>query len=206
MASDTEAALRAENDALRAQLRRLRPSGARLCPDAFVVRNTQISRSPLPSHAASPLPAPENELVDHTITLFSHRRQCPEYTHSDSFAKDLIELSKRTAAAFASEARLLRLSSPAYVFGDIHGNMADLHFFSSNIWRLGMAATAGTFLFLGDYVDRGPQGLECVAYLFSLKLACPDKMFMIRGNHELRKVRERAARGRVGGGGGRATE
>ena len=46
----------------------------------------------------------------------------------------------------------------------------DLHFFADNIWKLGMNLTAGKFLFLGDYVDRGQLGLECLAYLFSLKV------------------------------------
>ena len=46
----------------------------------------------------------------------------------------------------------------------------DLHFFADNMWKLGMNLTAGKFLFLGDYVDRGLLGLECLAYLFSLKV------------------------------------
>lgn len=45
-----------------------------------------------------------------------------------------------------------------------------MHFFADNIWKLGMNLTAGKFLFLGDYVDRGLLGLECLAYLFSLKV------------------------------------
>jgi hypothetical protein len=36
--------------------------------------------------------------------------------------------------------------------------------------QLGMNLTAGKFLFLGDYVDRGMLGLECLAYLFALKV------------------------------------
>lgn len=80
------------------------------------------------------------------------------------------------------------MQSPVYVFGDIHGNLEDLHFFADNIWKLGMDLTAGKFLFLGDYVDRGLSCLECVAYLFGLKLLYPNKIEMLRGNHETRDV------------------
>ena len=68
------------------------------------------------------------------------------------------------------------------------GNLEDLHFFSDNIWKLGMDLTAGQFLFLGDYVDRGKSGLECIAYLLALKCLFPHKIFMLRGNHEVRDV------------------
>ena len=89
---------------------------------------------------------------------------------------------------FSSEPRILKLKSPVYVFGDFHGNMADLIAFSKILWPLGMHLTPGSFLFLGDYVDRGQYSIEVLSYLFAQKIMLPDKVFMLRGNHELRAV------------------
>ncbi|RQM19842.1 hypothetical protein B5M09_000653 [Aphanomyces astaci] len=66
--------------------------------------------------------------------------------------------------------RVSEVPSPVYVIGDIHGNLSDLKFFSDHLWRLGIGLTAGNFLFLGDYVDRGLSSLECIAYLFAQKV------------------------------------
>ena len=88
----------------------------------------------------------------------------------------------------AAEPRLLRLKSPAYVFGDFHGNMPDLLAFARTMWPLGIHLTPGTFLFLGDYVDRGMFGIEVLCYLFAQKIMLPDKVFLLRGNHEVKVV------------------
>ena len=75
-----------------------------------------------------------------------------------------------------------------YVFGDFHGNIADLIAFAKLMWPLGMHLTPGSFLFLGDYVDRGQYSIEVLSYLFAQKIMLPDKVFLLRGNHELRSV------------------
>eukprot|EP00939_MAST-03C_sp_MAST-3C-sp1_P004538 g4538.t1 len=116
------------------------------------------------------------------------RKYGQAYFRSVEFAKDIMHLCVSASKHFKSEKRLLELSSPMYVFGDLHGNLDDLHFFAEKLWTFGMGLTAGTFLCLGDYVDRGPYGIEVVAYLMAQKVLHPHKIHMLRGNHETRAV------------------
>ena len=129
-----------------------------------------------------------DDLATKMIDIFKRPIDKLEYLHSTKFATDLLQICGRVRKTFENEARCLSLPSPCYVLGDIHGNMEDLKFFADNLWKLGMNLSAGKFLFLGDYVDRGLLGLECVAYLFSLKILSPQKVFLLRGNHETRDV------------------
>ncbi len=45
-------------------------------------------------------------------------------------------------------------------------------------------------MFDGDFVDRGPQQVEVVLLLLSLKVAYPDRVVLLRGNHEFREMNE----------------
>jgi hypothetical protein len=103
-----------------------------------------------------------------------------DYLQSKEFANDLIDMCDAMCELLEEEPRCHFLQSPVYVFGDIHGNLEDLHFFADNLWKSGMGLTAGKFMFLGDYVDRGLNCLECIAYLFGLKIMFPGKLVMLR--------------------------
>ena len=130
----------------------------------------------------------EQMLAEKFLKVFQSPSDYIPYISSEEFGIDLAAVCQAVGEIFQEEPRCVFLQSPVYVFGDIHGNLEDLHFFADNIWKLGMDLTAGKFLFLGDYVDRGQSSLECLAYLFGLKLLYPSKIHLLRGNHETRDV------------------
>lgn len=145
--------------------------------------STQAVLNSLPDETSA-----KQALINRIQDMFRSPNEHVDYLKSAQFAKDLLKLNKKVKTILEDEPRCVFLQSPAYVFGDIHGNLEDLHFFSDNVWNLGMALTAGNFVFLGDYVDRGMSCLEVVAYLLSMKLMLPQKVFLLRGNHETRDV------------------
>lgn len=97
------------------------------------------------------------------------------------------------------ENNVVLVASPVWIVGDIHGQLEDLRV---------MFATTGLisdpketisdgkmgnskYLFMGDYVDRGYHSLNTFLYLACLKLRFPDRIVMLRGNHESRQVSTR---------------
>ncbi|XP_063234466.1 serine/threonine-protein phosphatase 4 catalytic subunit-like isoform X1 [Bacillus rossius redtenbacheri] len=82
------------------------------------------------------------------------------------------------------EGNVQRVDSPVTVCGDIHGQFYDLQ----ELFKVGGRVPETNYLFLGDFVDRGFYSVETFLLLIALKVRYPDRITLIRGNHESRQI------------------
>lgn len=87
------------------------------------------------------------------------------------------------------------------VLGDVHGSPADVATFydlcmlkdvqlqcfqeiENDAGRTFTMELSSVYVFLGDYVDRGHQGLACLLFIYIIKYLYPRNVLLLRGNHE----------------------
>ncbi|ETW37273.1 hypothetical protein PFTANZ_02044 [Plasmodium falciparum Tanzania (2000708)] len=98
--------------------------------------------------------------------------------------EDCLDIIKKVIDIVSNEPNLLRLKDPITIVGDIHGQYYDL----LKLLEVGGNPDHTQFLFLGDYVDRGSFSIEVLLLLYALKINFPDRIWLIRGNHECRQM------------------
>lgn len=79
---------------------------------------------------------------------------------------------------------LLELTAPIRIVGDTHGQFSDM----LRLFEYGGFPPESNYLFLGDYVDRGKQSLECAIMVLAYKIKYPENFFVLRGNHECEAI------------------
>ncbi|KAJ9639050.1 putative serine/threonine protein phosphatase [Knufia peltigerae] len=119
-------------------------------------------------------------------------------------AESLIEaICAKAKEMLMKESNVVHISAPVTVVGDIHGQFFDM----LEIFKIGGFCPDTNYLFLGawqrqtpscwlrlsdlspgDYVDRGLFSVETISLLVCLKLRYPQRVHLIRGNHESRGV------------------
>lgn len=107
-------------------------------------------------------------------------RNKPVGTSARLLRSEILFLINTAQALFLSQPVLLHLSSPLIICGDIHGQLHDL----IRIFDIAPPPPKNSFLFLGDFVDRGLNSIETISILLFYKINFPDRFHMIRGNHE----------------------
>jgi diadenosine tetraphosphatase ApaH/serine/threonine PP2A family protein phosphatase len=108
-----------------------------------------------------------------------------------TMAEMIKELSADVLRIAKAQPMVVQPPAPSKVFGDIHGQLRDLLML---LGRYGFPSHHGgdvettSYVFNGDWVDRGAHQLEVVVLLFALKSLYPSRVFLVRGNHEFRQM------------------
>eukprot|EP00440_Ansanella_granifera_P015871 gb/GFBE01017244.1/.p1 GENE.gb/GFBE01017244.1/~~gb/GFBE01017244.1/.p1 ORF type:complete len:590 (+),score=90.63 gb/GFBE01017244.1/:1-1770(+) len=111
---------------------------------------------------------------------------------TEDYVDTLMILANGVRRVLELQPPLAQVSVPCRVFGDVHGQLRDLLLLFSAFGGPGIGDQSQvSFVFNGDFVDRGSHQVEVVGLLFALKLAFPDRVWLIRGNHEERTMNER---------------
>lgn len=162
----------------------------------------------LPTKAPSPTPSPRDAATPRSA-IPSHYKG-PHYKVGTPVTREFVEallqycadegLSAYVPYAYVKQVILdamevfraeptildIPLDNKVAVVGDIHGQFPDL---VTILRDTGLPVDGqSTLVFNGDFVDRGPAGVEVLLSLYIMKLCWPKNVFIHRGNHELESI------------------
>lgn len=99
--------------------------------------------------------------------------------------RDVDTLLGKAIAVLGEEPNLVHLPEGTLLFvGDTHGNLDATRLVVSTF----LDTDCDHIIFLGDYVDRGLYQIENLVYVYALKLLYPERVTLLRGNHETASV------------------
>lgn len=119
---------------------------------------------------------PSNETMDGWLEMVKQCKYLPE--------ADLKTVCERVKELLLEESNVQPVAAPVTICGDIHGQFYDL----LELFRTGGDMPNTHYIFMGDFVDRGYYSLETFTLLLVLKARHPDKITLLRGNHESRQI------------------
>jgi serine/threonine-protein phosphatase 6 catalytic subunit len=118
----------------------------------------------------------KRDFRDEWITIVRDCKYLPE--------PDLKKLCEMVKELLLEESNVQPVAAPVTICGDIHGQFYDLR----ELFRVGGDPPATNYIFMGDFVDRGYYSLETFTFLLCLKVRWPEKITLLRGNHESRQI------------------
>lgn len=97
---------------------------------------------------------------------------------------ELKSLCDKVKEILMEESNVQPVHSPVIVCGDVHGQFYDL----LELFRQGGEIPTKSYIFMGDFVDRGHHSVETLQLLLCYKARYPQCITLLRGNHESRQV------------------
>jgi len=97
---------------------------------------------------------------------------------------DLKLVCEKVKELLLEESNVQPVSVPITLCGDVHGQFYDV----LKLFQTGGELPDTNYVFMGDFVDRGYYSLETFTYLLLLKICFPERVTLLRGNHETREI------------------
>ncbi|KKY36018.1 putative exocyst complex component exo84 [Diaporthe ampelina] len=146
-------------------------------PEVIMDTNMEdVGRVPADLPAAPPLEPTTIPTLDGWIEGLMSCKQLAE--------TDVQRLCEKAREVLQDESNVQPVKCPVTVCGDIHGQFHDL----MELFKIGGPNPDTNYLFMGDYVDRGYYSVETVTLLVALKIRYPQRITILRGNHESRQI------------------
>jgi len=126
----------------------------------------------------------EEDVVPILRQLILHPKKSIKVLEKNPLEPDTLhEIHDLVIAKEKTLPNLISLGEPfkdVLIIGDTHGFMRS----TISIIRPFLEQKVQSLLFLGDYVDRGPHSLANFLLILGLRLAWPERVMILRGNHE----------------------
>jgi len=127
---------------------------------------------------------PKDAKLNAIIKKLLEAREKKPGTNVNLTTDEVTMLIDQSSEVIQNQHALLELEAPIQIVGDIHGQYHDL----LRLFEHCGFPPEANYLFLGDYVDRGKNGLECMCLLLAYKVKYPENFFLLRGNHECASI------------------
>mmetsp|Transcript_11455 Transcript_11455/g.35005 ORF Transcript_11455/g.35005 Transcript_11455/m.35005 type:complete len:307 (+) Transcript_11455:171-1091(+) len=118
-------------------------------------------------------------LADELDRWMEQLKRCEDLSEAE-----VKQLCSHAREILVEEANIQRVEAPVTIAGDIHGQFYDL----LELLKHGGPPPKTRYLFMGDFVDRGYYSVETFLLLLIMKVRWPDRVTLIRGNHESRQI------------------
>jgi len=128
----------------------------------------------------------EDDVLD---SEWSQEGSLPELFGND-YVDNIFLIATAARKILAVQPPLAEATAPCRVFGDLHGHFRDLLLLFVSYGGPD-EHNAPMFVFNGDFVDRGEHQIEVIGLLLALKVLLPERIWLVRGNHEERGMNKR---------------